>query len=182
MSKSVRIPDRSYEQADELRQRGYESLTNVIAVALDRLYQQEIAMRQEYQLDIYTWPAMSGINPEIRTTYHDKPEEALAHVESQKTPYAYATLQQKTQAGYAPCGWKGERIGHNETWPRIDGTNRQHPKVTALKKDWHMLVEMVRARHQTSENAMIDIALEILKQRHPDIVGYAEHLAWDAAE
>ena len=41
MSKSVRIPDRSYEQADELRQQGYESLTNVMAVAIDRLYQAE---------------------------------------------------------------------------------------------------------------------------------------------
>lgn len=44
MSKSVRIPDRSYEQADELRQQGYESLTNVLAVAIDRLYQQEVVM------------------------------------------------------------------------------------------------------------------------------------------
>ena len=41
MSKSVRIPQRSYEQADELRATGYESLTNVMAVAIDRLYQAE---------------------------------------------------------------------------------------------------------------------------------------------
>jgi hypothetical protein len=41
MSKSVRIPNRSYERADELRQHGFESLTNVMAVAIDRLYQAE---------------------------------------------------------------------------------------------------------------------------------------------
>jgi hypothetical protein len=42
MSKSVRIPDRSYEKVDELRQLGYESLTNVLALAIDRFYEAEM--------------------------------------------------------------------------------------------------------------------------------------------
>jgi len=49
--KSVRLCDRSYKQADELRQQGYESLTNVLAVALDRMYQAEMPKERTMYVD-----------------------------------------------------------------------------------------------------------------------------------
>ena len=41
MSKSIRIADRSYEQVMELKSAGYESITNTVAVAVDRLHREE---------------------------------------------------------------------------------------------------------------------------------------------
>jgi predicted CopG family antitoxin len=40
MSKSVRISDKAYQQVKDLQAAGYESFTNVIAVAVDRLHRE----------------------------------------------------------------------------------------------------------------------------------------------
>jgi hypothetical protein len=52
MSKSVRIPDATYKQIEELKQHGYESITNVVALAVDRFYRQEMPTNHRTALDL----------------------------------------------------------------------------------------------------------------------------------
>jgi hypothetical protein len=42
VSKSVRVPDKTHAQAVELVAMGYDSISTVIAVAVDRLYREEV--------------------------------------------------------------------------------------------------------------------------------------------
>jgi len=41
MSRSIRATDKTYNQLNELKANGYESLTNALSVAVDRLYRAE---------------------------------------------------------------------------------------------------------------------------------------------
>ena len=52
MSKTVRVTNRTYEQLDALKADGFDSLTNALSIAVDRLYRaerpKERAMEQRY--------------------------------------------------------------------------------------------------------------------------------------
>lgn len=133
----------------------------------------------KFKLDIYTWPAMSGINPEIRHSVHETPDKAIAYLEAETEPYAYAVLQREVEKGrFEPCDWEGKLIV--KQWPYRMGTNGDHPAVIALKNDWGNLIALIRSQYDGTRG-MIDIALELLNERHPEIWGYAEKLAWEVA-
>jgi len=125
---------------------------------------------------------MCGVNPQIRSTNHETPEDAIAHLDSQAVPFAHAVLQVETEPGnFAPCDWGGNLLGQKQHWPHRIGANGQHPAVTALEIDWDTLVAIIRDQYDGSKS-MLDIAGELLKERHPDVHGWAHDLAWAAAE
>jgi hypothetical protein len=135
----------------------------------------------KFLLDIYTWPAMSGINPKVRSSHHETPDEASLHLEAQTEPYAYAVLQREIEQGhFEPCDWEGQPLAAIQQWPHRMGTNGDHPAVTALKNDWRNLVNLVYNQYDGTKG-MIDIADKLLRERHPYIYGYASILAWEAA-
>ena len=133
----------------------------------------------KFQLDIYTWPAMTGINPELRSSRHETPEDAIAHLEAENQPYAYAVLLKETERGFEPCNWDGQPVMGRQ-WSHRLGTNGDHPAVIALKNDWENLIALVRSQYNGTRG-MIDIADELLRKRFPNVYGYASMLAWAAA-
>ena len=135
----------------------------------------------KFQLDIYTWPAMTGVNPEVRSSQHETPQDAIKCLEAESQPYAYAVLQQAIETELVPCDWGGQLLGTRQEWPRRMGANGTHPAVVALQEDWENLVNLVRTEYDGSRG-MIDMAGELLQERHPDVQGYAEKLARAAAE
>jgi len=135
----------------------------------------------KFRLDIYTWPAMQGVNPQMRTTLHETPEEAVAYLETQTEAYAYASLQRPIEGGHTPCDWQGQSIDAGGKWPLRHGTSGQHPAVVALKADWYRLIERVREIHREHGGAMVDIAADLLAVRHPQTHSWATNLAWEAA-
>lgn len=160
----------------------YGSQARVIEVAIDRLFYAEALTGRKlgYRLDIYTWPAATGVDAEIRTTYHETPEDAVDAVMCQTEPFSYAVLQRRSMTGWQPCEWDGtDVIG---AWPTIHGTNGDHPAAVAMKSDWPEMLRLVRAEHAHTGKPMIDIAGRLMRERHPQIVGFTEKLAWQAAE
>jgi hypothetical protein len=138
-------------------------------------------MNAEYQLDIYIWPAMTGIDPEIRTTYLDSPEDAARIVERETQPYHLAVLGRKNESGYWPCDWNGNRVSHNQEWPYIKGINGHHPAYLAMRSDWIRMINIACDEHTRTGGALIDIATRLLSERHPQIHGWALTLAEEAA-
>lgn len=138
-------------------------------------------MNKNYRLDIYTWPAVQGIDAQVRTSFYDTPQEAVMWLDLQHEPYAYAALQAKNNTGYAPCGWNGEPLSGG-VWNVRYGTNGDHPAIIALRADWGNMVNMIVAEYWKSYQAMIEIASRILGGRHPEVTGYAEPLALQAAD
>ena len=136
----------------------------------------------KFKLDIYTWPAMCGVDPGIRSTNHETPEGASKHVASQTEPFAHAVLQSETTPGvFNPCDWDGNLLNPGQRWPHRLGVNGQHPAVESLKMDWDTLIALVQEQYDGTRG-MMDIAGELLKERHPDVHGWAHDLAWAAAE
>jgi len=138
-------------------------------------------MMKEFQLDIYTWPAMRGVPCDCRTSHHSTPDEAIDHLESRERPYAYAALQRNNKVGYFPCGWDGHKIKSNETWPVRWGTNGEHPMYLEIMAAWPDLITEVRRSYANTGVGTIDIASRILRKRWPEAM-LAEKLGWAAAE
>lgn len=136
----------------------------------------------EFQLDIYTWPAMTGVNPEIRSSRHETAQNAVTHLEAESQPYAYAVLLREIEKGrFEACDWDGQLLIREQQWPQRTGENGTHPAIFALKEDWDNLIALVRNQYDGTRG-MICIAGELLGKRHPDVQGYAKKLAWAAAE
>lgn len=134
----------------------------------------------KFQLDIYTWPALQGVKPCIRTSSHESSQDAKMHLAKQAEPYAYAVLLKWESGTFIPCDWNGNMVP-SSNWPQRIGMNGDHPAVIALRADWQNLIAEVRYLHAIAQEPMIDIASEVLQARHPNVMGYAERLAWDAA-
>ena len=173
---TIRFPERTDQQLDALIPL-FGDRTKAIVVAVDRLFHSEIGGDKMYELDIYTWPAMMGVNPQLRKSRHETPDAAIAHLDAQTEPYAYAVLLRQTEPGsWTPCDWNGEYV--ETSWPYRRGANGDHPSVVALREDWDNLIELVRkAKERRPGTGTIDIAREILDERHPEICGYSERLA-----
>jgi len=81
MSKSIRVPDTSYRQADELRQHGFESLTNVMAVAIDRLYQAEMPKEAEMRIRVeYSADSVDDMDVLSREQIAEYGDSLAAHI------------------------------------------------------------------------------------------------------
>lgn len=135
-----------------------------------------------FKLDVYTWPAMCGVDPKIRSSFHVRAIDAVEHLDTrQSEPYAYAVLQREAEQGrFEPCDWAGEPLGRGQSWPKRTGENGMHPAVASLEMDWDTLVAIVREQYDGTRG-MMDIANELLVERHPDVYGWARDLAWAAA-
>ena len=135
-----------------------------------------------YKLGIYTWPIMRGVSTGVRTSTHDTHQAALAALEAETLPYAYAAMQiWKEKAGYIPCDWEGREVGPTEHLAVRYGTNREHPDYLAMRSDWDVMIRMIQARGQTDRRGYIHIAGDVLRERHPREWGFVEWLARDAA-
>ena len=138
----------------------------------------------KFMLDIYTWPAMEGANPDVDSTTHDALEIARDYLDSFSRPYSHAVLQHEVETGkFAPCNWDGNPIAQHAEWPMIHGANygRSHPAVEAVRADFDNLAKETYSIWEASGGAMIDIAADLLKSRHPEICGWAKEIAWAAA-
>lgn len=135
-----------------------------------------------YRLEIYTWPALGGVDCQCRTTNHDSPGEAVAHLDAETTPYSYAVLSKHHFFGWDPVGWHGEAVYSGQDWPKKMGANRgvTHPALVAYQEDKSWLIREIRRIQKKRGGGMIDIAHDLLQERHPK-VGLADQLGWQAA-
>jgi len=178
---STNVSERTREMVNELTDAYGYSQRVLIEVAIDRMYRDLSADRaKKYRLDIYTWPTLMGVDPQIRTSYYDSPQDAQRQVKAQPA-FSYAALQINEGGNYYPCNWSGERIQEGDRWPLIYGTNRKHPAIVALESDWDNMIKLVISGVETGKGAII-VASRILEKRHPDVVGYSEKLAAAAME
>lgn len=170
---SIRLPDTLKTQLQALADADNRTLTNYIETILKQEVEKNMNI---FRLDIYTYNAMEGVNPEVRTTTHGTPEDAEKHLVVQNLPYAYAVLSKQNPQGYAPCDWNGNFVLGGE-WPKRKGTNGSHPNVVALRSAWSSLTEETRRRWNNSDSSMLEIASDVLSERFPEISGYSERLA-----
>jgi hypothetical protein len=181
---TINLTESTERQVKTLRH--YGTFTEIARIAIDRMYTQEIAdQTRQFRLDIYTWPAMMGVDPQMRTSYHDTPESARVHVEMQTEPFYHAVLLKRFPGGHLPANWQGEAITDQKaSWPHISGTNGDHPAVIALKQDWPSLVTEVRRIYAEKNGAvgMVYIAGDLLRERHPDVHGWSDQLGWAATD
>lgn len=139
-----------------------------------------------YRLDIYTWPAMRGTPVDLRTSYHESPESALAALKNETQPYAYATLQSLVPGvGWAPCDWQGHPVYEGDTWPLIRGTNGEHPLYLEYMADREYLRAETKRRYlaqpEPRQRGTGDILLELIRERHPRLSNSCDNLAWEIA-
>jgi len=153
----------------------------ITTLADEHIAQRAIERRKKYQLDIYTWPCACGIDPKIRTTHHDTPQDAITHLHSISKPYSHAVLLIRIEGvGNHPCDWDGNKLYSGRKWPRRTGMNYRelHPDLKKLKDDYIFLMDEITRRHAAGERGgTIHIASKLLRERHPDIVGWAGTLA-----
>ncbi len=177
-------------------ERGERKMTNpkMLDIVLRQL---EGDMNKNYLLTIETWPIGLGAPVQSRESYHDTTQEAIAHLDAQTEPYAYAYLQQRVPGvGYYPCDWQGNSIGPGRKWPDRKGTNGQHPALIAYLKDEDRLVAEVLRRWLAQPQreilagygttmirpvGLVSFAVDVLREFHPEITR-AESLAKKAWE
>jgi hypothetical protein len=135
----------------------------------------------QYKLEIYTWPACPGVTYEKRESFHDTPFSALAALEMETGPYHGAQLFDVAGGDEIPCDWDGSHGGLYDRKGYVKGTNGKHPIHIALQADWKTMVEMVREERKRTGEPMMDIAHNLLAERHPYAIILSGHLAWDAA-
>ena len=64
-ARSYRLPGRTLEQIDWLQQHGYQTATQVVIVAIDRMYTQEATMTDEYGFDTRLLALAEAIHTEV---------------------------------------------------------------------------------------------------------------------
>ncbi len=132
----------------------------------------------KYRLDIYTGPAMTGIDPQVRSTTHATPDEAIEHLNAETEPYSHAVLMR----GSSPCYWNGRSIiNPYAKWPKKTGANWgvTNPDLAAYETDKPFLIEQIRQTHNQTGQGMIHIAHDLLQERHPNVT-LSEKLGWEA--
>ena len=135
-----------------------------------------------FKLDIYTWPTLRGVECGYRTSYHETPVSAILYLESQVEPFAYAVLLKSEPGGHFPCDWEGRRINANEEWPRLVGTNGEHPAYVAVMADWKNLLAAVQREATKTGEGIVVVAHRLLNERHPRVTMLCERLAREAYE
>ena len=188
---NIRISDYTRQQVEALQAHlslgeEPESQTRVIAAAIDRMYKEEFETQEkttmEFLLNIYTWPPLRGTQTETRTMFFHTATEATEFINSQNEPFACAVLlRHKQQLGYYPSDWNGNYIDPPNQWPVIQGTNGEHPAYLAFKKDYDNLVAIVREEYAQTGEPMSHIAARLIWERHPEISGWTDEIAWEAA-
>lgn len=138
-------------------------------------------MKNEFQLSIYTWPPLRGVECKCRESRHDSPQDAITHLKAQKEPYALAVLSRSAPGGVYPCDWGGNFIEAGE-WPQHRGTNGEHPAYLAVMADWQNLLRDIQCEAKTSREGTFSIARRLLSERHPQATGLTERLGREAAE
>jgi hypothetical protein len=139
----------------------------------------------KFRLDIYTWPACSGIDVEMITKIFDSAQEAYEFAQNvDKDTYAYASLQRSTDIGFAPCRWDGRFCIPSEKWPVIFGNHKDHPVIADLKLHESDIIAEIRQRYDAGEKigGMIEIAGKIIRERYPQTSGWSKRLARKAAD
>jgi len=111
MTKSVRITKRSYEQANELKDAGWQSLTNVVSVAIDRMHRAE--RPKEAEMEVARHKSGNGT-----VVLKERDHQYLVTVHKEAMPPHYSKLHDT----YREAAVDFERLAKGKTtgWTRDD--------------------------------------------------------------
>lgn len=144
-------------------------------------------MNVTLKLSVYTWPALQGINTETRESIHATLASAqnAMKLESETAPYSYAVLYDVTDPTRPPIPRRitdGTICDHRDPDHYVRGElyNTEHPSLVKLRADWQFMIDTLIPK--IGQRPLVSEAGTLLRERHHDVSGFAEKLAFAAID